>query len=216
MMQKVSHSIEEVPYYNSRSSVKFQGHPRQKNADFDTNWSFTHCNSNLTPMTLKWCTGLGVVKKRCPIVFEGHPWNFKVTQDNKSPILTWIVRFKTVTPVWINRYIYNVAQILKQCRRGALLQSNFEVTRAENRLFDSNLSKIVRPVAAVKSLRFALLMVELETISYWYWGKISENIICQRIRCRGKKKHYSKRENESNKNWVLLFCDISRFMQIHM
>ena len=34
--------------------------------------------------------------------------------------------------------------------------SNFKVTRAKIRWFESNLSKITRPVAAIKSLRFAL------------------------------------------------------------
>ena len=37
--------------------------------------------------------------------------------------------------------------------------SNFKVTRAKNWLFESNLSKITRPVAAIKSLRFAVLSV---------------------------------------------------------
>ena len=31
-----------------------------------------------------------------PIVFKGHASNFKVTPDNKSPILTPIERFRTV------------------------------------------------------------------------------------------------------------------------
>ena len=35
----------------------------------------------------------------CPIVFQGHPSNFKVTQDKISPISIWIERFRTVTPV---------------------------------------------------------------------------------------------------------------------
>ena len=35
--------------------------------------------------------------------------------------------------------------------------SNFKLTRAKYRRFESNLSKITRPVAAIKSLRFALL-----------------------------------------------------------
>ena len=31
-------------------------------------------------MDLEWCTRLDVVKKKCPIVFRGHPSNFTVTQ----------------------------------------------------------------------------------------------------------------------------------------
>ena len=36
--------------------------------------------------------------------------------------------------------------------------SNFKVIRAKNRRFESNLSKTTRPVAAIRSLRFAFLM----------------------------------------------------------
>ena len=106
-------SIEEVPYCFSRSFVKFQGHMGQKIADFDPNWAFPECNSSLnSPMALKWCTKLNVAWKRCPIVFQGHPSNFKVTGDKKSPIFTPIERFRTVTPVWIQRGVWDNAQSL--------------------------------------------------------------------------------------------------------
>ena len=45
---------------------------------------------------MKCCTKLETAKKRCPIVFQGHPSNFKVTQDKTSPILTQIGRFWTI------------------------------------------------------------------------------------------------------------------------
>ena len=62
-----------MPYCFSRSFVKFRGHAGQKIANFDPNWAFTNCNSSLTsPMALKWCTKLDVVKKRSPIVFQGQ------------------------------------------------------------------------------------------------------------------------------------------------
>ena len=32
-------------------------------------------------MAMKWCSNLEVAKKSCPVVFQGHPWNFKVTRD---------------------------------------------------------------------------------------------------------------------------------------
>ena len=44
-----------------------------------------------------------------------------MTQDNKLPILTRNERFRAVTLVWIYRWLWNDAQSLKQCRRGALL-----------------------------------------------------------------------------------------------
>ena len=97
MMHKAWCCLEEVPYCFSRSSVKFQGHMAKKNVDFDPNWAFPDCNSSLNSlMVMKWCTKLKTAKERCPIVFQGHPSNFKVTGDKKSPILTQIGRFRTI------------------------------------------------------------------------------------------------------------------------
>ena len=99
MMHKAWSSIEEVPCCFSRSSVKFQGHIALKIVEFDSNWAFPDCNSSLnSPMAMKCCTKLETAKKRCPIVFQGHPSNFKVTRDKNSPILTQIGRFRTI--VW--------------------------------------------------------------------------------------------------------------------
>ena len=84
-----------------------------KNADFDLNWAFRYRNSSLnSPMALKWRTKLNVVSKRCFIVFQCHSSNFKVTGQKKSPILTRIERFWTVTKVWLHRWIWNDAQSL--------------------------------------------------------------------------------------------------------
>ena len=122
MMHKAWSSIEEVPYCFSRSYVKLQGHTALKIIEFDPNWAFPDCNSSLKlPMATKWCTKLEVAWKRCPIVFEGHTLSFKVTGLKKSSILTRIGRFRTVTPVLIHRWLWNVAQSLKQQRRDALL-----------------------------------------------------------------------------------------------
>ena len=97
MMHKAWSSIEEVPYCFSRSSIKFQGDIALKIVEFDSNWAFPDCNSSLnSPMAMKCCTKLETPKKRCPIVFQGHPWNFKVTRDKTSPILTQIGRFRTI------------------------------------------------------------------------------------------------------------------------
>ena len=42
--------------------------------------AFPDCNSSLnSPMATKWCTKLEVAYKRCPIVFQAHLSNFKVT-----------------------------------------------------------------------------------------------------------------------------------------
>ena len=47
-----------------------------------------------------------------PIVLQGHPSNFKVTRDQKLPILTRIWCLWSVIPVWIARWLWNEAQIL--------------------------------------------------------------------------------------------------------
>ena len=97
MMHRAWSSIVEVPYCFSRSYVKFQGHTALKIVEFDSNWAFPDCNSSLnSPMAMKFCTELETAKKRCPIVFQGHPSNFKVTWDKTSPILTQIGRFRTI------------------------------------------------------------------------------------------------------------------------
>ena len=55
MKHKAWSSWEDVPYYCSRSSVKFWVHRGQKITNFDLNWAFPDCNSSLnSPMALKW------------------------------------------------------------------------------------------------------------------------------------------------------------------
>ena len=81
MMHTAWSRIEEVPYCFSRSYIKFQGHTALKIVDFDPNWAFPDCNSSLnSPMAMKCCTQLETAKERCPIVFQGHLSNFKVTR----------------------------------------------------------------------------------------------------------------------------------------
>ena len=154
-----------MPYCFSRSSVKFQGHTAKKIVDFDPDWALPDCNSSLnSPMATKCGTKLEVAQKKCPIVYQGHASNFKVTQLKKSSILTQIRRFRSVTAVWIHQWLRKAAQSLKWHRRGALLFLKVirQISRShglKNRRFESNLSKITRPVAAIKSLRFALFFL---------------------------------------------------------
>ena len=97
MMHRARSSIVEVHYCFSRSSFKFQGHTALKIVEFDPKWAFPNCNSSLnSPMAMKCCTKLETAKERCPIVFQGHPSNFKVTRYKTSPILTQIGRFRTI------------------------------------------------------------------------------------------------------------------------
>ena len=70
------------------------GHPSRshgtKNRRFwPEYWAFADCDFSLnSPMALKWCMKLDTVEKRCPIVFQCHLSNFKVTRVEKSTI--WI------------------------------------------------------------------------------------------------------------------------------
>ena len=97
MLHKAWSSTEQVPYCFLRSSVKLQGHTAKKIDDFDLDWAFPDCNSSLnSSMAMKCCTKLETAKEICPIVFQGHPSNFKVTRDKTSPILTQIGRFRTI------------------------------------------------------------------------------------------------------------------------
>ena len=123
-MHKAWSSIKEMSCCFSRSYFKLQSHMAIKIVEFDPDWSFPDCNSILnSPMATKWCKKLEVALKRCPIVFQGHPSNFKVTRLQKSSNLTQIGRFRTVTPVLIHRWLWNVTQSLKQQRGDALLFS---------------------------------------------------------------------------------------------
>ena len=97
MMHRAWSSIVEVPYCFSRSYVKFQGHTALKIVEFDPNSAFPDSNNSLnSPMAMKCCTKLETAKERCPIGFQGHPSNFKVTRDKTWPILTQIGRFRTI------------------------------------------------------------------------------------------------------------------------
>ena len=96
-MHRAWSSIVEVPYCFSKSSVKFQSHTALKIVVFDPNWAFPDCNSSLnSPMAMKCCTKLETAKERCPVVFQGHPSNFKVSRYKTSPILTQIGRFRNI------------------------------------------------------------------------------------------------------------------------
>ena len=99
MMYIAWSSIVEVFYCFSMSHVKFQGHTAIKIVEFDPNWAFPDCNSSLnSPMAMECCTKLETATERCPIVFQCHLSNLKVTRDKTSPILTQIGRFRTIGP----------------------------------------------------------------------------------------------------------------------
>ena len=81
MMHMAWCCLRKVPYCFSRSSIKFHGYMALKIIKFDPDWAFPDCNSSLnSPMATKWCTKLEVAWKRCPVVFQGHTSNCKVTR----------------------------------------------------------------------------------------------------------------------------------------
>ena len=94
----------------SRSSVKFQGHTGQKSCDLNLAMPDRNFSLN-SQMVMQWCTKLELALNMCP-VFQGHPSNFKVTRGKKVSILSEIHRFRTVTSVWIHRWLRNDAQSL--------------------------------------------------------------------------------------------------------
>ena len=96
-MHRAWRSIVEVPYCFSRSYVKFQGHTALKIVEFyQIGRIRTITPVWMKPMAMKCCTKLETAKERCPIVFQGHPSNFKVIRYKTSPILTQIGRFQTI------------------------------------------------------------------------------------------------------------------------
>ena len=134
----------ELPYCFSMSSVKFQRHTATKKSSF-----FTQIGRFRT-VTPSWihiwlCTNIEVAEKRCPIVFQSHLSNLMDTGDKKSPILTRIGRFRTVTYVWINWWLWHDAQSLKQHRRGLLL-----------------FFKVIREISRSHGTR-----------NHWFWPKLS-------------------------------------------
>ena len=94
------------PCKRSRSKVKVT----EPKTSFVPIWAFLDCNSCLTSqIATKWCTKLAVAL----LFFLGNPWNFKGHAGEISTILTLLQRFRTLTPLWIDQWLWNDAQSLK-------------------------------------------------------------------------------------------------------
>ena len=92
-----------------------------------------------------------------PYCFSRSSLKFQSYTPKKSSIWTQIGRLQTVTPVWIHQWLRNDAKRIEEvpyCFFGVIHQIS-RLHGLKNRRFE--LSKIIRPVAAIKSLRFALL-----------------------------------------------------------
>ena len=92
MMHKAWSSIEEVPYYFWRSSVKFQGHTAQKIVDFDLDWAFSDWKiDDLNPI---WVRLLG---------------RSQLSNPSDLPCLSTITLFNTW---WCIVYIFYIPRIM--------------------------------------------------------------------------------------------------------
>ena len=139
MMHKTWSSIEEVPYYFSVSSVKIKGHTRQKFADFD----HRRC-ALLFPMS--------------SVTFWGHRrpkrsnfdpnWSFPDCNSslNSPMVLKWCTKLAHWHSIDKVSYCFVRSSIKFPGHMGPKVNDLNPIS-----------SKNTRPVAAIKSLRFALL-----------------------------------------------------------
>ena len=102
------------PYCFPRSSIKFQGHTGQKINDLDPNLAFPDCNSSLN-WTWLWNDAQRLkYHTRCTLLF--FKGICQIARSNRTKKITdfdptWC--FQTVTPVWIDQWLWNDAQSLK-------------------------------------------------------------------------------------------------------
>ena len=139
------------PCKRPRSDVKGQGH-----RGHEPFTPFPYRNSSLNSygdemMHKAWCCleELPFCFSRSSVKFQGHT-------AKKASSLTNVWRFQTVTSVWIQQWLWNDAQRLKQHRRGALLF--FKVTRQISRSHGTKycqfLPKLIISRHGTKNYRF--------------------------------------------------------------
>ena len=127
MIYKAWCSIEQVPYYFSRSYIKFQVHTGRKIDELDQIWARLLGRSQLSnPSDLPcWlCSHHRIIMKFSGVITtdqgnvhaKGQRSKVKVTE-----VTTQLGLFRTVTPVWIHIWWWNYMYSLMLFRRGALL-----------------------------------------------------------------------------------------------
>ena len=149
MVHKAWNSIENVPFCFWRSSVKFKGHTAKK-ASISTQIrrfrTVTLVWMHQWLRISKWCKKLKVAYKRCPI---------------------YLFIFYLFIYIYIfwggGGWGWGVGVIHQIWRSHGL----------KNRRFESNLSKITRPVAAIKSLWFAFALLWLP----WWVLRTKQDIL---------------------------------------
>ena len=138
----------------------------------------------------------------CPIVFQGHPSNFKVTGDKKSPILTRIGRFRTVTPVWIQWWLWNDAHSLKQHRRGGVLF--FKVIHQISRSHGTKKSGQFLPKLSVSRLQIQFEFTDGFEIEHKAWRSMEEVPYCFLRSSINLQGHKGWKIDDLNPIWVRL------------
>ena len=162
MMHKAWSSIGEVPYCFSRSCVKFQGHTGQKIADFDPNWAFPDYNFSLnSPMTLKWCTTLCGIEQvlycfsKSSIKFQGHTGQKNHQFWSQLSVSGLQLKFDFTDGFEMMHKAWWCLQEVPYCFSRSSIRFH-DHTDWKSTIWIQ--FEITRPVAAIKSLRFALFL----------------------------------------------------------
>ena len=165
MMHRAWSRIEEEPYCFSRSYIKLQGHTALKIVNFDPNWALPDCNSSLeSPMAAKWCTKLEVALKRPLLFFKVIRQISRLHSSKNSQI--WpklgisglLLQLEFTDGHEMLHKAWNSKREMPYCFPRSFIK--FQGHTGQNITdFDPNWAfPDYRPVAAFKSLRFALLL----------------------------------------------------------
>ena len=125
-------------------------------------------------MATKWCTDIEVAKKRYPVVFQGHPSNFKVTReknrefDPNGDFPGWNSSLNSpMATKW-----YTELEVVKE--RCPIVfqghQSNFDATRTKNLL--------IWPKLRVSGLQLQIEFADGFEMTHSVWHSITEVSCC--------------------------------------
>ena len=157
MMHKAWSSIEEVPYCFARSSVKFQGRAALKIVEFDPDCVFPDCNSSLFKVIRQISRSHSSKNRRIwpRLGVSGQQLQFEFTYGYEMLHKAW--NSKGEVP-----YCFPRSSIKFQGHTGQNITD-----------FDPNWAfPDYRPVAAFKSLRFALFFAATYVFVVWNFTRL--------------------------------------------